>query len=47
MTEKNVFLRITGEPVITGTKKRKISTIPNSVEIQMQKTVCRYLVGTA
>jgi hypothetical protein len=44
ITEKNDFVRITGEPVITGKK----FTITNLVKIQMQKTVCRYLVlGTA
>ena len=44
MTKKNFFLRITGELVITGIKKGIFIVRNESVRIQMQKTVCRYLV---
>jgi hypothetical protein len=43
MTRKPGFLRITGEPVIIG-EKRKFSCAPNLVKIQMQETFFRYLV---
>jgi hypothetical protein len=38
---KNRFLRITGEPVITG-KKRTIFSTANLVKIQMQKLTLKF-----
>jgi hypothetical protein len=40
---KKRFLRITGEPVITG-KKEKISPLQIRLRFRCKKNVCRYLV---